>query len=254
MKKTRIKDALRNIWKKKAIALSIAIIVMLSVGVFLGTFYYIGSLSKDGTDFYNSQNYKDFDIISSAGITGEDINRIKKVNGVNDAEGIYKITAKTTVDGKTDKFDLINLTERISVPEVIEGKLPEKEDECAILYGYAKNKGIKLGDSISFSISKSKKKYIKNDTFKVTGFVNHPDYIRSGKEKFIVVNNSAFNEESFMGYYVSAVVKVSCPSNLDIFSEQYFDHNLIFPRCDIHYKKWYLKEINITLVLHTFLT
>ena len=212
MKKTRIKDALRNIWKKKAIALSIAVIVMLSVGVFLGTYYYIGALSKDGSHFYRSQNFKDFDIISSAGITEEDISSIKKVNGVDDAEGIYKITAKTTIDGKTDKFDIINLTDRISVPKVIEGKLPEKEDECAILYGYAKSKGIKVGDSISFSISKSKKKYIKNDTFKVTGFVNHPDYTRNAKEKFIVVDDCAFSEESFMGYYVSAVVKVSYQS------------------------------------------
>lgn len=224
MKKTRIKDALRNIWKKKAIALSIAVIVMLSVGVFLGTYYYIGALSKDGSDFYRSQNFKDFDIISSAGITEEDINRIKKVNGVDDAEGIYKITAKTTIDGKTDKFDIINLTDRISVPKVIEGKLPEKEDECAILYGYAKSKGIKVGDSISFSISKSKKKYIKNDSFKVTGFVNHPDYTRNAKEKFIVVDDCAFNEENFMGYYVSAVVKVSYPSQAPIFSQSYFNH------------------------------
>ena len=91
MNKPLIKDSVRNIWKKKVTALSIAVVVMLSVGVFLGVFYYMKALNREGTSYYKETNFKDFDIISSQGISEDEIDRLKNVEGISDIEGVNTV-------------------------------------------------------------------------------------------------------------------------------------------------------------------
>lgn len=222
MNKPLIKDSVRNIWKKKVTALSIAVVVMLSVGVFLGVFYYMKALNREGTSYYKETNFKDFDIISSQGISEDEIDRLKNVEGISDIEGVNTISVNIKCNGQNKSITIFNLTERISVPKLIEGKLPESEDEIAINYYFANDNNIKIGDEITFHLGEDSKKLLKVDKYTVTGLITHPYNLRSGSSNIAVVPNSAFDMESNNNYYVRAIAKAEYSDELDVFSDEYF--------------------------------
>ena len=224
MNRTLIKDSIRNIWKKKITALSIAVVITLSVGVFLGIFFYMKALYKEGEIYYKEQNFKDFDIYSSQGISQEEIDRLKLVEDISDLEGIYTASAKYVKDGKSKSLTIYNLTERISLPRLIEGELPDAENEMAVSYDYAKANGIKIGDVITFSLSEDEQKLLKNDTYTVTGLITHPNNLRSSVSNIAVVPISSFDMESNNNYYMAAIAKADYYSGLDIFSDDYFEY------------------------------
>ena len=91
-------------------------------------------------------------MISSLGITDDDLDQIKEVKGITDAEGVIR------ADGTLKKGDLkcnaeiISMTERISIPEVVEGKAPSAKDECMIGEDFALVNGLKIGDKVSLTM------------------------------------------------------------------------------------------------------
>ena len=224
MNKTLIKDSIRNIWKKKITALSIAVVITLSVGVFLGIFFYMKALYKEGEVFYAKQNFKDFDIYSSQGISQEEIDRLQNVEHISYVEGVNTVNANYVKEGKSKSLAILNLTEHISVPRLIEGELPVEENEMALGSDFAKSNNIKIGDVITLSLSEDAKSLIKHDTFTITGFVTHPNYLRNSGSNYAVVPNSTFDMENNNNYYLAAMAKADYGSDLDIFSDDYFNY------------------------------
>ena len=58
MKKTQIKDILRNIRKQKVSFISVIVIAMLGVAVYLGLDYSAAGMTRNGSRFFNEQNLK----------------------------------------------------------------------------------------------------------------------------------------------------------------------------------------------------
>ena len=76
MKKTQIKDALRNIWKKKISFISICFIVFLGVGCFLWVGFVRAAFDTTATEYMTAQKYADLELISSLGITESNLEKI----------------------------------------------------------------------------------------------------------------------------------------------------------------------------------
>ena len=90
MKKTQRKDAFRNIKKRIVSFLSLCLVVMLGLGGYFTTRYMGAGIDKKATGWYNDHNFKDFDMACSYGISEANLDRIKKVDGVTDAEGVFQ--------------------------------------------------------------------------------------------------------------------------------------------------------------------
>ena len=69
MKKTQLIDALRNIQKRFISFLSIVFIIMLGTGGFFMARYSAHGLMNSASRFYRAQNFKDYEVASSIGVT-----------------------------------------------------------------------------------------------------------------------------------------------------------------------------------------
>lgn len=225
MKWTQIIDAFRNIQKRFISFLSICLIVMLGSGGFLTTHFLTHGLDATASKYYKDHNFKDYEMISSKGIFEESINRIKNVKGVLDAEGIIQFDGKISYGTYSQNVDLMSVSKRISVPEVIEGRMPTGMNECALPYDIKEKSEIRINDTIHISSSFNENNVLRNDTYKVVGFYNHPDYIRKCASYSTLVSEEAFDQDVLNHIYTRVLIKAEEPVGVSIFEDEYFQKN-----------------------------
>lgn len=220
---THIKDAFRNIRMHLISWLAVALLVMLSTMLFLGIRYSSDALKAAGNDFYRKSNFRDLQVIASLLMSPEDLAAICAVDGVKDAEGVIFTTGRL----KGTAVQIQSLTSRINVPILKKGKLPSKPNECVLEYGLAKKTKVKIGDKVELLNSTGgKASYLKNKSFKVVGYVYHPDHIkdRLPENLYVIVTPEAFDDEKLEGYFMKAEVQYDDEiHNLDAFSLEYFE-------------------------------
>lgn len=231
MKKTQEKDAVRNIRKRIVSYLSICLVIMLGLGGLFITRYMGAGIKAKATEYYNDHSFKNYELISSVGAYDEDIAQIKSTEGVVDAEGIIRSNASLTKGDLNCAVDLISMTERISVPEVVEGRAPEAKDECMIGEDLAEVKGLKVGDRVKIALADSSLDMDSSDPdqrtlyeteFTITGLMKHPDYFRRKSTDNVVLPWAAFNKDYLDGLHTHVLVRTEEPKGADIFSEKYF--------------------------------
>ena len=251
MKKTQRKDAFRNIRKRIVSFLSICLVIMLGLGGVFVIRYMRAGINAEATGYYNSHGFKTYELISSLGVTEDDIAQIKETEGVTDAEGVIRAAGSLTKGDFTCNVDLISMTERISVPEVLEGRAPEAKDECVIAEDFAETRGLKVGDKVRLIMEdiaspvassedgrdedkadgkdgeKADEKgfggVLLEDEFTVTGLIKHPDYLRRKSVEYVVLPWAAYDKSVTDGFYTHAFVKSDDPEGIDVFSDKYFE-------------------------------
>ncbi|MFR7836010.1 MAG: hypothetical protein ACLU31_05305, partial [Ezakiella sp.] len=180
IKNAHLKDILReisNTWKR---FLSILIMTVLGVFILVGL-KVTGPKMRDSIERHIvDQNMYDLIISSPVGINDEDMEALKKITGVKEMDtGYYTDIA---LGGEKINFRVSSLSDRISVPEIKEGRLPEKFGEIAVEYT-PKTDGIKIGQKISFEKESDKLKEDKDRDdletyeFTVVGKVISTDYL-----------------------------------------------------------------------------
>lgn len=226
MKKTQLTDALRNVKKQKVSWFAVVVIAMLSSLAYLGINFASRGIANNGNEFYDATSFRDAEVISTLLLTPEDVDAIKALDGVEDAEGIY-YTSGRAVSGETETgADFVSLTRRINVPLLLEGRLPSSADECAVERTVADDLGIALGDEIALTGEKGEKaEYIKGRNFKVTGIVYHPDHASVPASvpgnRDVVLLPEAFDVSSVDGCFMKAVALFKGTEGLDRFSDEY---------------------------------
>ncbi len=224
MKRTQLKDALRNIWKQKVSYLSIIVIAFLGVTTFLGIDYTDGALRRNGSIMYDSVNYRDIEIISTQLLSMDDLDAILDTEGVTDAEPVWQIGAKVFAGQTRQDVNVISLTERINLPQLVEGRLPEKAGECAVEARLAENMGWHVGDSIQTVDSKGETaQYLKDGKFVITGIANHPDHASNSIPDtfYVMVQKDAFDMEALDDCFMKAEITAVKPANVDRFNAKY---------------------------------
>ena len=228
MKKTQIKDSTRTIKKHFISWLSILIISMLAILTFVGVNHGATGLYESGLRFYEQTNFRDVEMISSLLFSSRDIEDIKALDPVADAEGKQTITAK--ISSTEDPFlaDVSSLTERINVPVLVEGRLPESTEECVIEKGASKTTGLKTGDTVTLKGDDgSKPDFLKRDSFKITGIILAPDQAASSQvtagNQVLMVKQDAFDMGENAGCYFRTLVRFNDTKDLSRFSSEYDD-------------------------------
>ena len=249
MKKTQRKDAVRNIRKRIVSYLSVCLVVMLGVGGFLTTRYMGAGIEKRATEYYDDHSFKDYDFVSSLGISNANIEKIASADDVTAAEGVLQADGSVTFRGQKRNVTVISLTEKVSVPDLTEGRLPEGRDECIIGEDFAEVEGLKVGDKIGLNLTgldlssgmegdeaetgesilsrgrkdiENKRPLYKNE-FTITGLMHHPDYLRRKSVNTVTLPLSAFNSEVTENLYTRAFVRIKQPENAGMFTEAYFE-------------------------------
>lgn len=214
MKKTYFTDILRTILRQKIAFISIGVIGFIAVAAYFGINSTAAALKANAADFYKKHNFRDFEIVSTMMLTQEDLDHLKSMDEVKDAEGVHQENGYVSVSDEREKVSVISLPKRINTITLLEGRLPENDTECAVeeefLYAYA----LRIGDTLTVTNSAGNPpSTLKKNTFTITGSVRHPDHYTYKKyspgERYLLVKDSAFDLEALKGNYRKAVIETN---------------------------------------------
>lgn len=142
------KDIWRSIWKGKKRFFAIMIITVLGTTMFSGLKAACVDLRHSADNFFDSQRLFDLCIMSTLGLTDEDIEVLSGLEGVEEATGVYSETVHVLVNGSDMSVALKTyMPEGINQPFVVEGHLPEQTHEVAITEKFSGASGLKVGDT-----------------------------------------------------------------------------------------------------------
>ena len=256
MKKTFLKNLFRDIRKTISRFLSIVIIIALGVSFYAGVRATSPDMKISGDYYFYKNNLMDFKLISSLGLTEEDVYELKKIKGVTQAEGSYSIDAVIEKDKHYLGLNINSLPGENGINKIrlVSGRRAENSREAVVEERFLKENKLKIGDKIllqsgnSSSISNS----LKNNQFTIVGAAESPLYISAQRQMSSVGNGSVkgfvyilpqvFKSDAYTEVYIRCSSNESNNSLLN--NEDYakltekIEENikgLGIPRCEIRY-------------------
>ncbi len=221
MRPTLLLEGLRNIRSRKTSFLTLCLIITLGLGGFCAAQFAERSMVQAGSGFFRRSAFKDFDVISSAGIAESEIARFRAVDGVEEVEGRYSAEALYTF-GNTDQAVMtLSLTKRVSMPQLTVGRLPERHEECLVDPDLLSDSGAKIGDTITLA-GQTRTGGSISGQYVVTGTACHPDYLRRDTVYPVILLPEVYDPAG-LGLYESASVTVRRDGDAQPFSEDYFE-------------------------------
>lgn len=238
MKKTYWKVVLRTMRGSFSRFIAIAAIVALGVGLLAGMMASPVNMRSTIDAYFDRQNLHDLRIVSTLGLTDDDVAAIEAVEGVDEVMPAYM--ADMFMDAGEEK----NIVTRIhSLPtsqieetepenyinrvDVIEGRLPIQRNECVLVQQSAGSEnGVDIGTTLTVSDTNGDVSGTLADTeFKVVGIVQTSYYFSIEHESAtigngtvalkIYVGEESFSQEAYSEIYVTVdgAKALSCASD-----------------------------------------
>ena len=231
MKNAMQKDFWREIKHTKSRFFSIMILVALSVAFLSGLKATAPDMKHTGDDYLDSLHLADIQVLSTLGLTDEDIAALRARDKIEDAEGEYVIDAFASSDSLDAVVKVLSLTDRgISDVLLREGRMPERADECVVEENMLSLMSISIGDTITLTPGDDLSDALAQDTYTVVGTVRSPVYLAvergtstlgSGTVKaYLYLPREAFT----LDYYTAAYVRVSGAAEMTAFYDEYDDY------------------------------
>lgn len=191
-KKAYYKNQIRIITKTRARFLSIFCIVFLGAAFFAGLRHSPLIMKESMHDYMDKHAWNDLNYIGTLGYDEDIIQKIKSVNGVKSIDYGFRFDALMKHGDKSNIGVTVYTTDdftQVNIPEIVSGRLPQKDNECVIDNRYGKTVNLKINQNIE----------LKNDygtkSYKIVGFVNDSRYTcnyERGTNSLGNGNNDAF--------------------------------------------------------------
>lgn len=219
MKRSLFKELLRDFWRNKSRFFSIVAIVALGAGFFGGLKATSTDMKHTVNDYYKDQSLMDFRVVSTLGLTDADVEDIRSLDGVSAAAPAYRTDAVLSSHSGEDGQRVMrihSLTEREGLNQclLLEGRLPQKEDEAVVITSGLVDSDYQIGDvvTIDAETDEDAAKALNVHAFTIVGFVRNPLYISTlgssttkgnGKiSSYMYVLPEAFSEQPYSEIYV----------------------------------------------------
>lgn len=248
MKKSLLKDSIRQIKNTFKRFLSILLIVLLGVGFFAGMQATSPDMKEAIDEYFDAQNMMDIEVISTLGLTCDDINALKNVEGVSQVNPAYSFDASINTDKKDIVVKIESIPEDINKITLLDGKLPDNSDECVVEEGFLSGTQYNIGEYITINPEKmdssvlnseedasedtdknssEEVSVVKNNKIKIVGTVKSPQYISrsrgTSKLGSGTVNYYMYipKENINMSVYTVAYVTADGAIELETYNEKY---------------------------------
>ena len=223
MKKNRIlTSSFRKIKSTYKRFISLMCMALLGVGFFAGIQATSPDMLKTLDTYLDKNDVYDIEIVSTLGLTDNDINKIKEIENIDKVEGIYSKDVIMKTDKEEYIIKMIGINDNINKISLIEGNLPKKDDEIVVEKKFIEEEHINIGDTIKFEDNELLKK-----EYKIVGIVQSPLYFSRkrgntnlGKGQinyYAYAQNSVFNQN----YYNSIYLTVQNAKNLTTSTNEY---------------------------------
>ena len=156
---------------------AIMAIIALGVGFFAGLKVTETAMLKTGQDYLEEQKFYHFRLLSTLGLTQEDVDAFAQTDGVAAAEGT--VSADVLVESKDGDtaMKLLSLPEQVDLPNLVSGRMPQAADECVVdaLYHGGNDLGKPL--HISDANTDETRALLRYEDYTVVGLVSSPLYV-----------------------------------------------------------------------------
>ena len=224
------KLTLREIRKSLGRYLAIFAIVALGVGFFCGLRLTKTAMIRTLDRYAGELSLYDLRLVSTLGLTGDDVEAARAEPGVAAAEGSVSLDALASVDAQGNLvFRCISMPEQVNTLRVDAGRLPEKADECAAdAWSYSASD---IGKTVTISAENDQDTLdkLKNKTFTIVGIVHSPLYInyeRGGTSlgsgsvaAFLFLPKAAMDTSVYTDLYLT----LQSTAGLEVYSQPYRD-------------------------------
>lgn len=235
MKKALLKDSVRQIKNTFKRFLSILLIVLLGVGFFAGMQAASPDMKDTVDKYFDNQNMMDIEVISTLGLTEEDIASLQEIEGVSKVSPAYSFDASVKTEEKDIVVKVETIPENMNELKLLEGSLPVNENECVVEQSFLKGTGYKIGDEITINPEKMDATVlndengttVKNTKIKIVGTVDSPEYISRSRgttklgsgsiNYYMYIPASNIN----MSVYTVAYITVDGAKELATYSDEY---------------------------------
>ena len=231
MKSAMQKDFWREIGHTKSRFFSIMILVALSVAFLSGLKATAPDMKHTGDDYLDSLHLADIQVLSTLGLTDEDIDAIRAQKNIENAEGEYVLDAFASSDGAEAVVKVLSLSNQ-GINDVLlrEGRMPARADECVVEENMLELLDISIGDTIALEPDSKMDDALADEQYTVVGTVRSPVYIAvergtstigSGTVKaYLYLPRDAFA----LDYYTAAYARVTGAAEMTAFYDEYDDY------------------------------
>lgn len=208
------KNTFREISKSKSRFLSILLICAIGVGFFSGVRATCGIMKTSADDYFDEHNLFDLRVLSTFGLTEDDVKAISEVEGV---DGVYpsKYTDLALHRGEEEYLTRVfsKTSDEINKVDIFEGRAPETDEECIVSYNIL-HEGIKVGDKITLEdLTEADEFPLVRDEYTVVGLYSTPMYISKTQrgstnigdgaiDAFMIVPEEHFTQDVYTEIYV----------------------------------------------------
>lgn len=169
------KDFWMEIRRSKARFISIFLIVALGVAFFSGIQAASPDMRFSGDAYYDEARLMDLKVVGTLGLTEDDVEALKKIEGVESAEGAYG-TDVICGEGEDQKvLHVESLNKDVNQIKAKKGRIPEKKGEIFLDNEYAQAMGYEVGDSIK--LKQEEDGLLLEEKYTVCGIGTSPLYI-----------------------------------------------------------------------------
>lgn len=236
MPATYLKDIFREIKISLGRFLSILCIVAIGVAFFAGIKASAPDMKNSADTYFDKYNVQDIQVYSTIGLTKKDVAAIKKIKGVKSVQPSFSMDTLSQIDSTQMVIKVISygIDQKMNKVRVVEGRMPERENECLVEASSATNKlygTFHIGDTIKLQsgTDEALSKSLKHTKFKIVGTCYNPNYLSYEKgssnigsgtvNSFIYIQNTNVLKD----YYTEVDVCVKGAKDLDCYSDEYFD-------------------------------
>ena len=218
------KKMIRDIKQNLSQFITIFLMVFIGVMAYSGIESYMEGMKKTASDFYGDYNLQDLNVMGS--LSEENINIIKEIDNVKNAEG--KLTISGVLENDEDIAISMNFIEENEISKfyIVEGeKFDLTRKGIWVDNFFAQQNDLKLGDTLKIKYDG----YIFEES--IVGFINVPDHVYDVKdESQIYPDHKSFgfvylSIDELEGYIKNQVTKEMNITDTEIFEQMLKDFN-----------------------------
>lgn len=219
MKKSLFKNNLKSIHKTKRRFISILVMAFLGVGFFAGLVATSPDMLDSLDKYADSSNLYDINIMSTLGLTDDDITALQALDRVENAYGIQTKDSISKIDDKESICKVIEYNENVNTPVIVAGRNIENENECLIDPAVVRTgEGAEryIGKKIVLEnndLDSDDKPIFTKKEFEIVGIAETPVYISNergntsignGTVSFYIFTKDVIKMDYYTGVYVTA--------------------------------------------------
>lgn len=222
-------DVFREIKKSTGRFVSLFLIVMLGVAFYSGIRSSNPDMCLTADAFYDRYNLLDLRVMSTLGLTDEDVAVMEKIDGVEAAVGSYSIDVLCQMGDAQTAMKLMAVPNGINNIRLTDGREIMSRDECLVDENCLSMLGLSIGDTLAFT-SGTKSDIldtVDQTEYTIVGTFLTPEYIAltygstnigSGQlDGLVVVDRSVFT----LGCYTEINILVRGAKELMCYSDEY---------------------------------